>query len=59
MVTIFKQVLAKHEVPAKETQKLLEIIDSTKAEIVVSRQKWDCWPPVGGMFVKEIRFFMI
>jgi hemoglobin len=36
MVTIFKEVLAKHGVPAKETQELLDIVGSTKAEIVVS-----------------------
>ncbi len=36
MVTIFKEVLAKHRVPAKETQELLAIVGSTKAEIVVS-----------------------
>jgi hemoglobin len=36
MVTIFKEVLAKHRVPAKETQELLVIVGSTKAEIVVS-----------------------
>ncbi len=36
MVTIFKEVLAKHRVPAKETGELLEILGSTKAEIVVS-----------------------
>ena len=39
MVTLFKEVLAKHKVPAKETQELLEIIGSTKADIVVSRQQ--------------------
>ncbi len=36
MVTIFKDVLAKHRVPAKETQELLAIVGSTKTEIVVS-----------------------
>jgi hemoglobin len=36
MVTIFKEVLAKHRVPQKETQELLAIVDSTKTEIVVS-----------------------
>lgn len=36
MVTIFKEILAKHGVPAKETQELLAIVDSTEAEIVVS-----------------------
>ena len=39
MVTLFKGVLAKHKVPAKETQELLEIVGSTKADIVVSRQQ--------------------
>jgi len=39
MITLFKGVLAKHKVPAKETQELLEIVGSTKADIVVSRQK--------------------
>ena len=36
MVTIFKEVLAKHNVPAKESQELLDIVGSTKADIVVS-----------------------
>ncbi len=36
MVTIFKEVLAKHRVPAKETQELLDIVGSTKADIVVA-----------------------
>jgi hemoglobin len=36
MVTLFKEVLAKHKVPEKESQELLEIIDSTKKDIVVS-----------------------
>lgn len=35
MVTIFKEVLAKNGVPAKETQELLDIVGSTKADIVV------------------------
>ena len=39
MVTLFKGVLAKHKVPARETQELLEIVGSTRADIVVSRQK--------------------
>ena len=38
MLTLFKQVLAKHEVPARETQELLEIVGSTKADIVASRE---------------------
>jgi hemoglobin len=37
MVTIFKDVLAKHKVPAKETEELLAIVGSTKADIVVSK----------------------
>ncbi len=36
MVTIFKEVLAKHHVPAKETQELLDIVASTKVDIVIS-----------------------
>ncbi|MCH8123404.1 MAG: group 1 truncated hemoglobin [Bacteroidetes bacterium] len=38
MVILFKEVLAKYDVPTKETQELLEIIDSTKADIVASSQ---------------------
>jgi hemoglobin len=37
MLTLFKGVLAKHRVPAKETQELVDIIGSTKADIVVSQ----------------------
>jgi hemoglobin len=36
MVTIFKEVLANHRIPAKETRELLAIVDSTKTEIVIS-----------------------
>lgn len=36
MVTIFKEILAKHSVPAKETEELLGIVGSTKADIVVA-----------------------
>lgn len=36
MVTIFKGVLAKHSVPAKETQELLDIVGSVKGDIVAS-----------------------
>ena len=36
MVAIFKEVLAKHRVPEKETQGLVDIIESTKADIVVA-----------------------
>jgi hemoglobin len=36
MVTLFKEVLAKHNVPGRETQELLDIVGSTKADIVVS-----------------------
>ncbi len=32
--TLFKQVLAKHQVPAPETRELLAIVASTKADIV-------------------------
>jgi len=38
MVTIFKEVLAKHGVPEKETQELLTVVGSTKADIVVAAQ---------------------
>jgi hemoglobin len=38
MVTLFEEVLAKHKVSAKEAQELLEIVGSTKADIVVSHQ---------------------
>jgi len=37
MVTIFKEVLGKRHVPAKETQELLDIVGSMKADIVVSQ----------------------
>ncbi len=36
MVTLFKEVLAKNRVPEKETQELLAIVGSTKADIVAS-----------------------
>jgi hemoglobin len=36
MVVIFKEILAKHSVPDQESQELLDIIDSTKADIVVA-----------------------
>ncbi len=39
MVAIFKDVLAKHKVPAQETEELLKIVGSTKADIVVSAKK--------------------
>jgi hemoglobin len=39
MLTLFKEVLAKHKVPAKETQELLDIVGSTKADIAVSLQE--------------------
>jgi hemoglobin len=39
MVTLFKGVLTKHNVPAKETQELLDIVASTKEAIVVASQK--------------------
>lgn len=39
MVALFKEVLAKHNVPAAETRQLLEIIDSTKPDIVIAQQR--------------------
>jgi hemoglobin len=36
MVRIFKEVLAKHRVPERETQELLVIVDSTRPDIVTS-----------------------
>jgi hemoglobin len=36
MVVIFKEVLAKHQVPGPEQQELLDIIDSTKVDIVTA-----------------------
>lgn len=36
MATLFKEVLAKHKVPARETQELLDIVGTTKADIVAS-----------------------
>lgn len=38
MVSLFKGVLAKHKVPAKEQQELLDIVASTRADIVVAQQ---------------------
>lgn len=39
MITLFKQVLAKHNVPAEETKELLNLINSTKSDIVSSRKQ--------------------
>jgi hemoglobin len=36
MITIFKEILTKHNVPAAETQALLDIVGSTKGDIVIS-----------------------
>jgi hemoglobin len=36
MVVIFKDVLAKHKVPAAEQQGLLDIVESTRADIVMT-----------------------
>ncbi len=36
MVVIFNEVLAKHKVPARESQELVEIVGSTKNDIVIS-----------------------
>ena len=38
MVALFKEVLQKHKVPEKEKQELLEIIGSTKTDIVSGKQ---------------------
>jgi hemoglobin len=38
MVVIFKDVLTKHKVPEKETAELLEILSSTKADIVAAEE---------------------
>ena len=35
MVTIFEEVLAKHKVPENESRELVEIVGSTKADIVI------------------------
>lgn len=35
MISIFKEILAKHQVPPKETQELLDIVNSTKGDIVM------------------------
>lgn len=37
MVVLFKEVLAKHKVPAKETDELLAIVGSTKGDIVTAK----------------------
>lgn len=37
MVVLFKEVLAKHKVPEKETTELLAIVESTRADIVVTK----------------------
>lgn len=39
MITIFKEILAKHKVPAKETEELLAIVESTKADIVMGKSE--------------------
>lgn len=39
MLTIFKEILAKHKVPAKETGELLAIVGSTKADIVMAKHE--------------------
>jgi hemoglobin len=36
MVTVFKEILAKHRVPARETQELLAIVGSTRGDIVTA-----------------------
>lgn len=37
MVTIFKEILTKHQVPTKEAQELVALVGSTKADIVVAQ----------------------
>ncbi|WP_275096914.1 hypothetical protein [Sedimenticola hydrogenitrophicus] len=37
MVVVFQGVLARHQVPAQETQELLAIVGSTKPDTVASR----------------------
>ena len=37
MVVLFKEVLAKHKVPEKETTELLAIVESTRADIVAPK----------------------
>lgn len=36
MLVIFKEVLAEHEVPKRETQELLDIVGSTRSDIVMA-----------------------
>lgn len=36
MVAIFKEILAEHRVPERETRELLEIVGSTRSDIVMS-----------------------
>lgn len=36
MIVLFKEVLAKHEVPETETAELLDIVGSTRADIVTA-----------------------
>lgn len=38
MVAIFKEVLAKHRVPAREQQELVDIVGTTKGDIVVAQR---------------------
>ena len=37
MIMLFEEVLEKHQVPERETQELMAIVDSTKLDIVASR----------------------
>ena len=39
MEAIFREVLAKHRVPAQETQELIDIINSTKGDIVAQTSR--------------------
>jgi hemoglobin len=42
MVILFKEVLAKHKVPPQEAQELLEVVGSTKADILCSPTSMTC-----------------
>jgi hemoglobin len=42
MVTLFKEVLAKHKVPPQEAQEFLEIIGSTEADIRCHPEAMTC-----------------
>ena len=37
MLSLFREILTRHRVPSKETQELLDIVNSTKGDIVMKR----------------------